>query len=36
MMGCLEARRLVPRLIALELPDGLESELRTHLRTCDA
>ena len=35
MMGCLEARRLVPRLIELELPDGLESEMRAHLRTCD-
>jgi anti-sigma factor RsiW len=36
MMGCLEVRRLTPRLIALELPDAAESEVRTHLRTCPA
>jgi predicted anti-sigma-YlaC factor YlaD len=34
MIGCLEVRRLMPRLLALELTPEAESELRNHLRTC--
>ena len=34
MTGCLEVRRLVPRLIALELSERLEREVRDHLRRC--
>ncbi len=35
MTGCLEVHRLVPRLLALELPAELETEVREHLRTCE-
>jgi predicted anti-sigma-YlaC factor YlaD len=35
MTGCLEVRRLVPRLIALELPEDLERDVREHLRGCE-
>jgi hypothetical protein len=34
MTECLEVRRLVPRLIALDLPADLEREVREHLRGC--
>jgi hypothetical protein len=34
MMSCLEVRRLMPRLLALELPPETERELRDHLRAC--
>jgi hypothetical protein len=35
MTGCLEVRRLVPRLIALELPEDLERDVREHLCGCE-
>jgi hypothetical protein len=34
MIGCLEVRRLMPRLLALELTPEAESGLRDHLRAC--
>ena len=34
MMSCLEARRLAPRFVALELTPELERELREHLTDC--
>ncbi len=34
MMSCLEARRLAPRFLAMELPSEAEGELREHLRAC--
>ncbi|MBZ5587083.1 MAG: zf-HC2 domain-containing protein [Acidobacteriia bacterium] len=34
MMSCLEARRLAPRFVALELAPELERELRAHLAGC--
>ncbi|MDD5563965.1 MAG: hypothetical protein PHQ91_09645 [Thermoanaerobaculaceae bacterium] len=33
-MNCLEARRLVPRLAAMDLPRQAERELREHLAGC--
>lgn len=36
MMSCLEARRLAPRFVALELAPELERELRGHLAGCAA
>ncbi len=33
-MNCLEARRLVPRLAAMDLPRQAEMELREHLAGC--
>ena len=35
-MNCLEARRLVPRLAAMDLPRQAEMELREHLAGCAA
>ncbi len=35
-MNCLEARRLVPRLAAMDLPRQAEMELREHLAVCPA
>lgn len=34
MTSCLEARRLMPRFLALELSPETEKELRDHLRSC--
>jgi anti-sigma factor RsiW len=34
MIDCREASRLRERFLALELPPGVESELRAHLATC--
>ena len=34
MMSCLEARRLAPRFVALDLAPELERELREHLTGC--
>jgi len=33
-MMCLEARRLAPRFLAMELPAQTEAELRAHLAAC--
>jgi predicted anti-sigma-YlaC factor YlaD len=33
--SCLEVRRLMPRLIALELPEDVERGVREHLRGCE-
>jgi len=33
-MTCLEARRLAPRFLAMELPAEAERDLREHLATC--
>jgi predicted anti-sigma-YlaC factor YlaD len=35
-VNCLEARRLVPRLAAMDLPRQAEMELREHLAVCPA
>ena len=35
MTSCLEVRRLIPRLLALELPPETEREVREHLRSCE-
>jgi len=34
VIGCLEVRRMLPRLVALELSPDLEREIRAHLAGC--